>query len=136
METIITDMPDPKDEEFVISSLWARNVTIDKVDIRPLFLTFTDDTQHIIAGLVARTWCGGLEVQYLWADKAHRQSGLDHRRMKQAEAEAIKCGCHMAYVDTFSFQAKGFYHKLGYQVYGKLAEYAYKHTRHSLAKNL
>jgi len=136
MKINITDMPDPKDEKFVISSLWAHNDTIDKVDIRPLFLTFTDDTQHIIAGLVARTWWGGLEVQYLWVDKAHRQSGLGHQLMKQAEAEAIKRDCHMAYVDTFSFQAKGFYEKLGYQAYGKLAEYAHKHTRHYLAKNL
>jgi len=136
MKINITETPNPQDEELVISSLWAYNDTVDKVDIRPLFLTFTDDNQQIIAGLVARTWWGGLEVQYLWVNQAHRKSGLGHQLMKQAPEEAIKRGCHMAYVDTFSFQAKGFYEKLGYQAYGNLADYAHKHTRYYLAKDL
>ncbi len=29
--------------------------------------------------------------------------------MELAEEEARKRGCHMAYVDTFDFQARGFY---------------------------
>ncbi|MBP2171032.1 ribosomal protein S18 acetylase RimI-like enzyme [Erwinia toletana] len=136
MKINITDTPNAQDEEFVIDSLWAHNDTIEKVDIRPLFLTFTDDQHKIIAGLVARTWWGGLEVQYLWVSEAHRKNGLGLQLMQQAEQEAINRGCHMAYVDTFSFQAKGFYEKLGYQAYGKLGEYAHKHVRYYLAKNL
>lgn len=136
MKLNITVRPDAKDEEFVIDSLWAHNDTIEKVDIHPLFLTFTDDNQQIIAGLVARTWWGGLEVQYLWVSAAHRKAGLGRQLMLQAEKEALKRGCHMAYVDTFNFQAKGFYEKLGYQAYGELGNYAHKHVRHYLAKDL
>ena len=56
--------------------------------------------------------------------------------MQNAEQEAKKRGCHMAYVDTFDFQARGFYEKLGYSVYGELGDYAHQHTRHYLAKKI
>lgn len=136
MNINITDQPNPKDEEFVIDSLWAHNAKIEPVDIHPLFLTVTDDEGKIVAGLVARTWWGGLEVQYLWVSDQYRKSGYGRQLMVQAEEEAMKRGCHMAYVDTFDFQARGFYEKLGYQVYGNLGDYAKQHTRHYLAKKI
>ncbi|CNE46041.1 GNAT family N-acetyltransferase [Yersinia nurmii] len=136
MKLNITDVPNPQDEEYVIDSLWAHNDKYDKVDIHPLFLTITDEDNKIVAGLVARTWWGGLEVQYLWVSDDFRKQGYGRELMLKAEAEAINRGCHMAYVDTFSFQAQEFYEKLGYRVYGELGEYAHKHTRYYLAKNL
>lgn len=75
-----------------------------------------------------------MEVQYLWVSEAYRKSGLGRKLMQKAENEALKRGCHQAYVDTFGFQAKGFYEKLGYTEYGNLPGYAHKHTRHYLAK--
>jgi len=136
MKINVTDTPNPQDEEFVIDSLWAHNHQYDAVDIHPLFLTVTDDRGQIVAGLVARTWWGGLEVQYLWVGDEYRKKGYGRDLMLRAEQEAVKRGCHMAYVDTFSFQAQGFYEKLGYQSYGKLAGYAHRHTRIYLAKNI
>lgn len=136
MKINITDTPDPLDEEYVIDSLWAHNHKYDAVDIHPLFLTITDDNGKIVAGLVARTWWGGLEVQYLWVSEEYRKKGYGRDLMLQAEQEALKRGCHMAYVDTFSFQAQEFYEKLGYQPYGNLGGYAHRHTRIYLAKNI
>ncbi len=88
MNINITDQPNPKDEEFVIDSLWAHNAKIEPVDIHPLFLTVTDDEGKIVAGLVARTWWGGLEVQYLWVSDQYRKSGYGRQLMVQAEEEA------------------------------------------------
>ncbi|PVZ87407.1 N-acetyltransferase [Serratia sp. S1B] len=136
MNINVMDMPDPQDEEYVINSLWAHNNKYDAVDIHPLFLTVTDDNGKIVAGLVARTWWGGLEVQYLWVSDQYRKNGYGRALMLQAESEALKRGCHMAYVDTFSFQAQGFYEKLGYKPYGHLEGYAHRHTRIYLAKNI
>lgn len=136
MNINVTDQPNSQDEDYVIGSLWAHNENYEPVDIRPLFLTVTDDAGNIVAGLVARTWWGGLEVQYLWVSDDHRKSGYGRQLMEKAEEEARKRGCHMAYVDTFDFQARGFYEKLGYQVYGNLGGYAKKHTRHYLAKEI
>ncbi|WP_224554881.1 GNAT family N-acetyltransferase [Pectobacterium versatile] len=134
MNLHITNTPDSDEEEFVIASLWKHNEQYEAVDISPLFLNFKDDENNIIAGLISRTWWGALEVQYLWVSEKYRKSGLGRQLMQVAEKEALKRGCHLAYVDTFGFQAKGFYEKLGYKEYGNLPGYAHKHTRHYLAK--
>ncbi|MDX6913552.1 GNAT family N-acetyltransferase [Pectobacterium carotovorum] len=134
MNLNITHTPDSDEEEFVIASLWKHNEQYDAVDISPLFLNFKDDENNIIAGLISRTWWGALEVQYLWVSDKYRKSGLGRQLMQAAEKEALNRGCHLAYVDTFEFQAKGFYEKLGYEEYGNLPGYAHKHTRHYLAK--
>ncbi|MBM7343459.1 GNAT family N-acetyltransferase [Pantoea coffeiphila] len=136
MKITITDKPAAADEEYVIDSLWTHNAKTTPVDIHPLFLTLRDEQNQIMAGLVARTWWGGLEVQYLWVSDDCRGKGVGRDLMQNAEQEARKRGCHMAYVDTFDFQARGFYEKLGYSVYGELGDYAHQHTRHYLAKKL
>lgn len=136
MKITLTDNPISAEEDFVVNSLWAHNAKTTPVDIQPLFLTARDDQNQILAGLVARTWWGALEIQYLWVSDACRGKGTGRELIQSAEQEAKKRGCHMAYVDTFDFQAKGFYEKLGYKAYGKLGDYAHQHTRHYLSKTL
>ena len=53
-----------------------------------------------------------------------------------AEAEARKRGIRNVYLDTFSFQAPGFYKKLGYREFGKLKDFPPGHTRHWMTKAL
>jgi hypothetical protein len=47
-----------------------------------------------------------------------------------------KQGCQGAHLDTFSFQAKGFYEKLGYRVFGELEECPAGNSRFYLWKKL
>lgn len=136
MKIVVSDNPTPADEAFVIDNLWQHNAKITPVDIHPLFLTLRDEDNRIMAGLVAKTWWGALEIQYLWVSDAIRGQGKGRDLLTKAEQEAKRRGCHMAYVDTFDFQAKGFYEKSGYSAYGKLGGYAHTHTRHYLAKNI
>jgi len=135
MKIVVTDKPSVQDEEFVIAGLWKHNSQFDEVDIKPLFLTLRDEQNHILGGLVARTWWQGLEVQYLWVGEAVRGLGKGRELMLKAEEVAKERGCQMAYVDTFDFQARGFYEKLGYSVYGSLGGYLGKHTRFYLHKS-
>ncbi|HBV38427.1 MAG TPA: N-acetyltransferase [Erwinia sp.] len=134
MKIIVTDNPALQDEEFVIDNLWKHNSQFDEVDITPLFLTLRNEQNHILGGLVARTWWQGLEVQYLWVGEDARGQGKGRELMLKAEEVARDRGCRMAYVDTFDFQAKGFYEKLGYSVYGNMEGYLGKHTRFYLQK--
>jgi hypothetical protein len=39
-------------------------------------------------------------------------------------------------VDTYSFEAKPFYEKLGYEVYGVLEDYPEEHCKYFLKKRL
>jgi hypothetical protein len=56
--------------------------------------------------------------------------------MLKAESEAVNRGCASSWLDTFSFQARGFYEKLGYRVFGELCDNPPGHTRFFLKKSL
>ena len=43
--------------------------------------------------------------------------------MEELEVEAVKGKCTIPYTDTFTWQAPGFYEKMGYELYGKLENF-------------
>ncbi|MFU9136343.1 MULTISPECIES: GNAT family N-acetyltransferase [unclassified Erwinia] len=134
MKIVTTSTPSAEDQEYVISHLWQHNSQFDAVDIEPLLVTLRSEDNQIHGGLVAKTWWEGLEIQYLWISEAQRGNNQGRALMLKAEEIAKARGCKMAYVDTFGFQARGFYEKLGYQVYGSMDGYLGKHTRYYLQK--
>ncbi|MDX7986881.1 GNAT family N-acetyltransferase [Xenorhabdus sp. 12] len=134
MNMHISDAQNEQIEEYIIERLWEYNHQHGNVDLKPLFIYFTDKSNQIIAGLVSRTFWESLEIQYLWVNDKYRKKGLGKQLILQAEKEALNRSCHMAYVDTYNFQAKGFYEKLGYKAYGVLEGYAHHHTRFYLTK--
>jgi ribosomal protein S18 acetylase RimI-like enzyme len=56
--------------------------------------------------------------------------------LHQAEREAIARSCRGAWLDTYSFQARGFYERLGYTVFGILNDYPPGQYRVFLHKEL
>lgn len=136
MDFIISSVADQSEEQTVINNLWEHNSHVTPVDIQPLHIIVKDEHKEIIGGLIARTWWGGLDIQYLWVAQAHRKMGIGKKLMQSVQQEAVTRSCHMAYVDTFSFQALGFYQRLGFSKYGELAGFAHRHTRYYLSKSL
>ena len=88
----------------------------------------------IVAGLAGETYSGWLFIRTLGQRRAAGQ-GDRAKLMGDAEARALERGCHSAWVDTFSFQAPGFYPRLGYTVFGEL-DYPPGHKRFFLQKRL
>ena len=86
---------------------------------RPLGI-FIRDAETIVAGLSGETYCGWLVIKYLWVRDDLRRRGVGSELMAYAEAGAVERGCHSAWLDTFSFQARAFYEKLGYEEFGAL----------------
>ena len=101
---------------------------------RPLAIFLRKEGQ-IAAGLAGETYCGWLFVRYLWVSDELRGRGVGRELMARAEARARELGCHSAWLDTFSFQAPGFYEKLGYEEFGRL-DYPPGHHKHFLSKRL
>jgi GNAT superfamily N-acetyltransferase len=101
---------------------------------RPLAI-FLREGDRIAAGLAGETYCGWLFVRYLWVSDELRGRGVGRKLMARAEARARALGCHSAWLDTFSFQARGFYEKLGYEEFGRL-DYPPDHHKHFLRKRL
>jgi GNAT superfamily N-acetyltransferase len=89
---------------------------------------------EIAGGLDGHTSWGWLFVRILWVATPHQRQGFGRKLMARAEAEARSRGCRNAYLDTFDFQALGFYERLGYRQFGKLPEFPPGHTRYFLEK--
>lgn len=136
MEIKVGHTQDPKTEEYIIQRLWQHNGRFADINMKTLNVILYDDQQNIQGGLLAHTWCGTLDIHYLWIDDVWRLLGTGRQLMQAAEDEARNRGCHMSVVDTLSFQARGFYEKLGYRVYGEQEGYAQRYARYYLAKRL
>jgi GNAT superfamily N-acetyltransferase len=74
-----------------------------------------DDTGEIIAGFDGYTWGGCCELSHVWVHERHRGQGLGTSLIRFAEAEAAARGCLRVVLATHSFQAPGFYERMGYE---------------------
>lgn len=128
--------PSHQEKDVIINGLWSHNSKFHPVEIKQFLINFHDDDDIVRGGLIAQTWWNMLEVQYLWIDELYRGKGYGKEIMLMAEAYAKQNDCHSAYVDTFDFQAKGFYERLGYKEWGSLDGFAGKFKRIYLQKNL
>jgi GNAT superfamily N-acetyltransferase len=136
-EIELTDAPDPAAREVLLKKLIAFNeAKAGPLGWRALALLVRSKGGEVAGGLWARTAFGWLYVELLFIPEDRRAGGLGTRLMRRAEEEAIKRGCHHAWLDTFSFQARGFYEKLGYRVFGTLENYPVGHSRFFMTKSL
>lgn len=103
---------------------------------QPLVLSVKDASGAVLAGLTGSTNWGWLHVDLLAVQPAWRGTGVGARLLARAEEMARERGCSHAYLDTFSFQARGFYEKQGYAVYGELENFPTGASRYFLSKTL
>ncbi len=132
----VTAEPTQADEDFVIAGTRAYNSAFAAADGKSLCVFARDDEGNIIGGITARTYWNYLDIKFLWVHEQHRGGGLGSKIMQAAEAEALQRGCTSAFLDTFSFQARGFYEGLGYAQFGQLSGFSGKFARHFMQKTL
>lgn len=101
-----------------------------------LYFALQGPGQELVGGLIGETHWDWLYINLLFIREDLRGLGYGQRLMELAEAEARNRGAKHAYLDTFSFQAPGFYEKLGYEVFGKLRDFPPGHQRYYLRKDL
>ncbi len=87
-------------------------------------------------GIYGRINWSWLSVSLLWVKSGNRGSGLGSTLLKRLETEAQALGCTKSHVDTFSFQAEGFYLANGYEIFAELPGYPDGHSRIYLKKLL
>ena len=136
MRLEVTDSASAADEEFVIAQTRAYNRRFTVRDFRSLCVFARGEDGSIVGGLTGKTYWQYLEVSFLWVSEAQRGRGYAMQLMAAAEEEAVRRGCRHALVDTFSFQAPGFYRRAGYEEFGRLAGFSGEHERHYLHKAL
>lgn len=102
----------------------------------PLSLVLRADGDEVLGGLIGELNWRWLRISVLAVAEEVRGGGWGRQLVEEAERIAVAAGCHSAWVDTFSFQSPGFYHRLGYRTFGELPDYPPGETRYFLAKQL
>jgi GNAT superfamily N-acetyltransferase len=104
---------------------------------RPLAVLLSDpDTGNIVGGLWGATRWGYLHIDLLFIPEFLRRQRLGSKLIGMAEDEAFRRGCHVAWVGTYEFQARGFYERQGYTVFGQLDGPAPVYPSYFLKKTL
>ena len=132
----ITNNPATTDNDFIIQKTREYNSTFVPSEFEELSVFCRSVNDDIIGGLTGKTFWGWLHIEYLWVEEAQRGKNIGTDIVLAAESEAKKRGCVGSTLDTFSFQALGFYQKLGYSQVGKLSGYRDKYDRFYLQKKL
>jgi ribosomal protein S18 acetylase RimI-like enzyme len=119
MQFTIIDNPAAEDVAFLEDQVIAFNfATTGFHDGKILSIFVRDEMGGIIAGVSGFTWGGYCRVEWLWVHADWRRQGYGKQLMLAVEAEARARGCSQIVLDTHSFQAPGFYHRLGYETIG------------------
>jgi len=137
MTTEIYDDPDKS----VLKAFWPmlreyNETAAGSSNYEELCILLRDDAGEVAGGLNGATYRGWLFVENLVVRKDHRGQGLGSRLLTEAEDEARRRGCIGSYLDTYSFQARPFYEKHGYTVFGALGDFPPGHQRFFLSKTL
>jgi GNAT superfamily N-acetyltransferase len=102
----------------------------------PLNYCFKDKTK-IIAGINAVMYFWKVVyVSILFVDQAYRHTKLGSYLLRKIEVEAKAMGATLVHLDTFDFQAKDFYLKQGYEIFGVLENCPPGHNRYYFKKLL
>ena len=75
---------------------------------------------QIKGGLWAQSLWGSFYIALIVTPEDLRHNGIGSELMKRAEQEARIRGCHQMWLDTYAFQARPFYERLGFSVFGQL----------------
>ena len=105
-------------------------------DWAPLCLSLRDAAGALVGGLYGASMWGWLLIDGLWVDVGLRGRGLGSRLLAAAEAAARVRGCRGMRLGTFDFQARGFYERHGFRVFGELPDFPVGHSHYELGKVL
>ncbi len=77
-------------------------------------------SDEILGGLRAASYWGCLQISDVLVPEAARGQGLGSELMRLAEHEARARGCRHMWLTTYEFQARPFYERIGFEVFGRL----------------
>ena len=103
----------------------------------PVCKLIKDKDGNIIAGCVAYIYQWGcIYVDDLWVDERYRRQELGSNLLRTVEEIGKSRGCYLSYLDTGDFQAKPFYLKHGYTVFGVVKDHPVGHQDYVMFKRL
>lgn len=133
----IEECDSSQDQDEVVAILRRYNtLQAGQANYKRLDSKICDADGKIICRLV---WWNSLGLAVCWNSGGRRWRSPPanwSRLLDAAEAEARKRNCHGVFLDTYTFQAREFYERKGYKVYGKLEDFPKGYTKFYLWKEL
>lgn len=130
-----------EEEEFFHSCLAEFNNELvpyaQEKNIIPLNYVIKDHANTVIAGIsgVFYNW-KILLISHLWVQEDYRYHGLGRKLMHTAEKRTKSFGGTLIHLETYDFQSKKFYLKIGFEVFGILKNCPPGHNKFFLKKEI
>jgi GNAT superfamily N-acetyltransferase len=128
---------DDATRRFIVDGVDYYNIAATGLpDYAPVNFVLRGERGDVLGGVLGQLWGGWLQLAYVWVAEAARGAGHGTRLIEEAEAYAHSRGAVGAAAETHSFQARPFYERLGYEVFGTLDGYPPGHVKFFLKKEL
>ena len=95
-----------------------------------------DRKGRLLGGLILQSYWRESYIELLWLSTRARGKGIGSKLIKEAERRARRRGSRLIHLNTFSFQAPGFYEKQGYRRFGGMSGSPRGASRHFYVKRL
>ena len=86
-----------------------------------IVLTARGKSGRVVGGVILQSYWTETYVELLWLSERARRQGLGRELIEEAERRARRRGSRLMHLSTYSFQAPGFYQKLGFRCCGTIS---------------
>lgn len=133
----IEETPDAEDVRVLAGGLTAHALPhTGAPGFRPIAVFLRDEAGEIAGGVWGQINWNWLSIGLVWLSEPLRGEGYGRRLIDEIERIGRERGCRYAHLDTFSYQARPFYERLGYEVFAELEDYPPRHRRYFMKKSL
>jgi GNAT superfamily N-acetyltransferase len=130
------DLPQPQTDAVDAGLGQGNDAAAPLGDVRPLSCFAHAGDGSLLGGAVGRTWGVCCELQQLWVPPHARGQGIGRGLLQRFEQRATERGCTTFYLETFSFQAPGLYHAMGYEVAAAIEGFGQGITKFVMVKRV
>ena len=135
---VVVERSDPAG---VSRALWKGLVRFNREQGGPFnyartVMSVRDGKGRLLGGLILQSYWRESYVELLWLSARARGAGFGSRLIKEAERHARRRGSRLIHLNTYSFQAPGFYEKQGYRRFGGISGSPRSESRHFYVKRL
>ncbi len=122
--TLLIEQAERPDDAYM--PIWApllkfNQETVGDAQGLPFALIVRDGTSpEVLGGLWALSLWGSFYIGLVVTPEDARGQGLGSDMLARAEAEARARGCRQMWLDTYAFQARAFYERHGFSVFGQI----------------
>lgn len=135
----ITVENEPRSEDVLVLSQGLSAHSLPHTEVpgfQPIAVFLRDEQDRIVGGVWGYVNWNWLFLGLVWLSDSLRGRGCGRELIEKIENEALARGCQFSHLDTFSYQARPFYEKLGYEVFAVLDNYPPGHQRFFMKKTL